>query len=161
MTDGLSAEANRPQSIDERRATGAALAYWEAIRGSRMCPTIDDLDPDDIPELWPNTFVLDLREVRGECGTVSSGHAVRKPYTGTEAAHGRIGDCLPAAIRERILQFVEAAAEVVQPLADSSSYTNSQGETILYRSAIMPLGDESGAVTHLFGVLGFKTVGNA
>ncbi len=161
MSDGLSAEENRPRSDAERRATGAALAYWEAIRGARMCPTVDDIDPDDIPDLWPNTFVLDLREVRGGCETVSSGTAVKKPFTGTEPAHGRIGDCLPAAIRERILQFVEAAAEVVQPLADSSSYTNSFGETILYRSAIMPLSDDSGIVTHLFGVLGFKTVGNA
>jgi hypothetical protein len=58
MTDGLSAEANRPQSEDERRATGAALTYWEAIRGARMFPTIDVIDPNDIAELWPSTLPL-------------------------------------------------------------------------------------------------------
>jgi hypothetical protein len=161
MTKGLSAAANRSQSIDERRATGAALAYWETIRGSRMCPTIDDIDPGDIPELWPNAFVLDLRDVRGEGEAVVSGSALKDPHMGAEPTQGRFGDRLPPAIRDRILQFVEAAAEVVQPLADSSSYVNSRGETILYRSAIMPLSDASGIVTHLFGVLGFKTVGTA
>jgi len=99
--------------------------------------------------------------VRGECAAVSWGQAVEKPYLGTRPAPGRIGDCPPPAIRERILQLVEAAAEVAQPLADSNSYTNSHRVTILYRSAIMPLGDAGGIVTHLFGVLGFKTVGNA
>jgi hypothetical protein len=157
MTEGLSSEENRTQSADERRATGAVLAYWETIRGARLCPTIDDIDPADLPGIWPNIFVLDLREVRGETDTVSSGTAVKKPYVGTGPIDEQLGESLPPAIRERILQFVEAVAEVVQPLADSSSYTNSEGETVLYLSAIMPLGDENGTVTHLFGVLGFKS----
>ena len=51
-----------PQSFgsDERRMHVRAYNYWAKLLGSRVFPSIEDLDPENLPDFGPNSVLLDF-----------------------------------------------------------------------------------------------------
>ena len=42
----------------ERRLNMRLMAYWWDCRRDRRFPTLDDVVPEDLSDVWPNCFVL-------------------------------------------------------------------------------------------------------
>ena len=44
----------------ERRMVLRPLTYWRELCGDKSFPSFKDVDPSAIPDIWDNSFVLDL-----------------------------------------------------------------------------------------------------
>ena len=140
----------------DRRTTGFALRYWDERKRGRRCPATADLDPGESPRLRDHAFVVAVAtESHGFTVTYSGPSLAR--LCGADPTGQPIDRCLPAPLRERTVQFLETATSLKRPMADSSRYTDNAGNVVAYRTVLMPLAGERGAVDHLFGVLTYKT----
>ncbi|MBT5415453.1 MAG: PAS domain-containing protein [Rhodospirillaceae bacterium] len=145
----------------ERRATGAALAYWDSLRGERDCPSVEELGIERMPDLNRNAVLIALEADGRTPGMVAYGGEEVERLCGTRTRGRTVGECLPSGMRDRTTQVLAAAAAVRRPLADSDRFSDAAGDTVLYRSVFMPLADADGRITHLLGAFSFKTVGSA
>lgn len=48
-----------PQGV-ERRLVLRLLGHWRKLCGDREFPCFSDLDPAEIPDMWLNSFVIEL-----------------------------------------------------------------------------------------------------
>ncbi|MDA0701733.1 MAG: PAS domain-containing protein [Proteobacteria bacterium] len=145
----------------ERRATGAALAYWDSLRGGRDCPSVEELHIDRMPDLNRNAVLIALDSDGHSAGTVAFGGEEVERLCGTRTRGRTVWECLPSGMRERTAQVLAAAAAVRRPLADSDRFSDAAGDTVLYRSVFMPLAGADGRITHLLGAFSFKSVAAA
>src|SRR5437868_14345399 len=46
----------------ERRLTLQLVAYWEKLRNSRPMPSENDINPEELGELWDYCFLVQVRD---------------------------------------------------------------------------------------------------
>ncbi len=141
----------------ERRDIAFALHYWDQIRGKNNFPAKADVDPDQLRDLWPFVFLVDLGD-SPESSVVTYGGDAIADFCGCNPSGQSAADCFPPAVWDRMMYLFGAALKQRQPLGTSDSFTLGDGRDIIYRSVIMPLSDDQGEVTSLLGVIKSKAI---
>ncbi|MDX1975419.1 MAG: PAS domain-containing protein [Rickettsiales bacterium] len=138
----------------ERRITLRLLSYWEKQRRGRDMPTEQDIDPQDVRDLWPNCFIVHVEDLgKADYQYSFLGEAIARAYQGnlldgsTTLVGTPYADRLNACYSEVIINR--------KPLIDEGEFRNIHQETIKYRQCLLPLGDEDG-VTAIFGGMRYK-----
>ena len=154
----------RPFLDSERRDIAFALHAWEECRGSKPLPNFKEMTAEELNGAWPFAFILDLNI--GGAARSDLSHAVIT-YSG-EALFDFFGhdpeglspaEGLPRAVWERLQHVFDAVIEQKRPLGVSDHYTLRDGREGIYRSILLPLGDEEGNLARLLGVIKFKFSG--
>ena len=143
-----------PGRSGERRMVGRALALWEKLRDGRSFPSRADCDGSGAGDLAPNTFLIKVSESEENDEVVGCGPALREAL-GSDPTGQKVSKVLPSAT-ERGLTFWRVAAELKKPIADIGSFTNAQGQEVLYRSVLLPLSDDQERVNFLLGAFSFR-----
>src|SRR5262249_16733676 len=138
----------------ERRLTVKLLAYWERLRGNRAMPQRGDLCPEDIRDLWPYCFVIDLAGLKPDVAYL--GERVRAAYYGRHAALPHEGDTLLALSVKKSAPRSAKGARRGTRILEEGELINASGERILYRQCLLPLGSDS--VEAIVGAMRFRVM---
>ncbi|MFW0776470.1 MAG: PAS domain-containing protein [Rickettsiales bacterium] len=141
-------------SFRERRLTVRLLAYWERLRRGKVMPTEEDIDPDDIEDLWENCFLVHVTDIdKPDYNYTYLGKAIDEAYRGHLSESEASGMVCPQAkwLKEHYLKIVETR----KPIVEEGEFTNLNNKIVKFRQCLLPLGtgDE---VKAIFGGMRYK-----
>ena len=141
----------------ERRLVLRLLGHWRDLCGDRTMPTFEALDLASIPDMWPHCFILD----RIEGGSVPVFRAVGEAFA-AQAGVALVDTPITAAPGNTLAgHAVSYASEVVRtgiPISRGGTFTNADGNTVLYRSIILPMSDDDVTISGLLGAANCREV---
>ncbi len=131
----------------ERRLTYRLFNYWEGLRNNRPFPALLEIDGNAIPEMWPWCFVLEAKQ---------GFSAPYFHYLGKELARYS-GVFLSGEADWRMTLLDKASShlgrtlEARAPVLIEDELRRYDGRELLFRSIMLPLGDDGATVTHVLG----------
>lgn len=138
----------------ERRITLRLLAYWEKLRKGRDMPTEEDVDPEDIRDLWDNCFLIHISDLHKD--------GYNYIYLGTEiknAYQGGLTDAdMNGMVSPNAAKLENCYTEIIntcKPVVDEGEFINGHGDLVKYRQCLLPLG-KNGQVEAIFGGMRYK-----
>ncbi len=137
-------------ALQERRLTMRLMALWQDIRSGRPCPLAESFDPERVPDLWPDCFLLepDTEWSQSRFKHVGDRLAAMSNLTRTDITL----DQVPASTL--LATALRAAGDVLRvkhPLLDSGEYIDAAGTRFLYRVILLPLEAKNGNIGCLLG----------
>jgi hypothetical protein len=132
---------------DERRQIRNLLTYWLQTCGNRAFPTLADIDPDRIADIWGNCFLLDTADNREFPFFQYLGPSLAK-YSGVLLS-GKT-DWAMTLLDKAVHNFKEAVEKRV-PIMVEDSLARYDGRVILFRSVMLPLSDDGKTVNYILG----------
>jgi hypothetical protein len=138
----------------ERRLTLRLVAYWERLRGPRQMPSENDIDPEDLEELWDYCFLVQVRDLaKQDYNYTYLGSAIVEAYrSGLDADD----PCSLVALNANKLtssyhQVISARA----PVIEEGEFRNLHGDIVKFRQCMLPLSHGTD-VEAIFGGMRFK-----
>ena len=137
------------QKVMERRLTSRLLAYWERVRGDRLMPTENDLNPDgDISDMWDDCFLIHVSDIEMDgYNFIFLGDNIRVSLVGEDTEPTRIWDALNV---KRLAPSIQQVLEKKAPLLDEGETYNDANQLVKYRQCLLPIG-EGDKVLAIFG----------
>ena len=145
---------------DERRMQVRAYNHWASMLGERNFPSIEELDPHNLPDFAPYSVLLDFStgiedpaiqflgdELAQECGT--QGHISRLSGVPSRSLLSRITD--------HYLQILANQA----PIGFEAEFVNQRGATILYRGILLPYSSDNDTIDFIYGVINWKEMADS
>lgn len=131
--------------------------YWDKLRGTRPFPQENEIDPDEIADIWNSCFLISIDDVTKRMG-------YRYSYLGSELVNAFGDDANNPEVAMRLLSMAlvpntEKLDEVIekkQPVIDDGEFLNRHNISVRYRTCIVPFGYENGQVSHIFGVMRWR-----
>lgn len=161
----LQTSSNQPQSMDttdmfdiEHRYHQQLQAYWEQLKGNRRFPLEREINPDEIEEIWPSCFLVSIDSVTKTTGYRYSylGHEMQAAY-GEEPHNPDIVHRLDCTDTSRMIARFDEVLATGQPVIDESSFINTNGLHIRYRTCMLPLGlQDHTTVGYILGCMRWK-----
>ncbi|QGR02708.1 PAS domain-containing protein [Ehrlichia ruminantium] len=145
-----------PEYVSERRAIKILFSYWNELRADKAFPSIEEIDPEEITDIWPYCFIIEVRENSEEkyhCTYI--GEAAKDLYKSdikVYAESQNIKLFFPQVI-ENLFDYLESVLENQEPIIDESETEGADGNYIKIRECLLPLGN-NGKITHIIGVIG-------
>lgn len=140
----------------ERRLPHRLLRYWNEIKGDRLMPHENDIDPDVLGGDWDYCFVLqtrDLANVTDYNFTYLGKKIVAAHNDGSLAG----ADEMLVSTNARMLSSrFERVLETKAPVLEEGEFLTSHNRRVFYRQCILPLGSEQKGVEAFFGGMYFK-----
>lgn len=143
-----------PVAIVERRLVRNLLSYWERRRGEREFPSLQDIDPAEIAELWPSCFVLDTASNHRFPYFRYLGRSLAR-HSGTFLSGKR--DWTLSLLDKAVYRYREAV-ERREPVLVEEELTLYDGTMLLFRSALLPLSDDQQTINFILGAADGKLV---
>lgn len=131
--------------------------YWDKLRGERQYPNENEIDPDEIKELWPSCFLISLDDVVRRLG-------YRYSYLGEDLIEAYGDDMKNPDVALRLLStasipLVHKFDDVVKngnAVIDEDEFVNVKNLKVKYRACMLPLGFQGNHVSHILGCMRWK-----
>jgi hypothetical protein len=144
-----------PVGQDERRMQVRAYNHWASLLADRNLPSIEDLDPDSLPDFGPFSVLLDFTNGIDD-------PAVR--YLGAELAVEcdapagivRLSDVPTRSLLSRITDHYMQILANQAPIGFEAEFVNQRGRTILYRGILLPFSSDDDTIDFIYGVINWK-----
>ncbi|MCH2037966.1 MAG: PAS domain-containing protein [Rickettsiales bacterium] len=139
----------------ERRITRRLVSYWKEIYNTKgVFPKESDIDADDLEDIWDNCFLLNIKinpenkQIKGVYSYLGASllEAYGCNFTGEDFYSSMISANNPDVAHKFMLSI-----NAREPVIAEGSFVNGAGMEILYRQCFLPLCNDSGIVTHVFG----------
>jgi hypothetical protein len=144
-----------PVGQDERRMQVRAYNHWASLLDNRNFPSIEDLDPEALPDFGPYSVLLDFTggidnpsiqflgdQLAAECGTHDS-------IDNLAAVPSR---SLLSRITDHYMQILANQA----PIGFEAEFLNQREKTILYRGILLPFSSDDDTIDFIYGVINWK-----
>jgi hypothetical protein len=145
------------QPLDrDKRLTMRALHHWRDILGSRAFPRSADVDAAALGDDWRNCLLIGLTTPleRSQFRHVGCNLC---PAPGIDFAGRPLAECREHTVLREATSYISRVLERRVPIGVGGSIA--QGDrAFLYRSILMPLSDDAGAVDAIFGAASFREV---
>ncbi|MAK97597.1 MAG: hypothetical protein CL807_00360 [Citromicrobium sp.] len=146
-----------PVGQDERRMQVRAYNYWAGLLGDRTYPSVEDIEPDSLPDFSENSVLLDFtsgienpaiaflgKKLAGECGSA----------TPIETLADVPSRSLLSRITDHYMQIIANEA----PIGFEAEFINQDGLTVLYRGILLPFSTDDETIDFVYGVINWKEV---
>ncbi len=140
----------------ERRATVRLNILWNRLRRGKAMPSMNDLNPDNLPVSWTQCFILPLQDgepemfdfVGSALASISGGDLTGRAVTeiSDNTALARTLNAVPAVVASGAPQIVEGQA------------SDTDGGYLLFRAILMPFGSDRRSTDTLVGAITYKRV---
>ncbi len=140
---------------DERRMQVRAYNYWAGLLDERNFPSVEDIEPENLPDFGPYSVLLDFStgienpaiqflgdKLALECG--ANGPIKHLSDVPTRSLLSRITD--------HYLQIIANQA----PIGFEAEFVNQRGSTILYRGILLPFSSDDDTIDFIYGVINWK-----
>ncbi len=132
-----------------------AYNFWAAMLDGRNFPSIEDLDPQDLPDFGPYSVLLDFTggidnpavqflgdTLAEECG---DGQAIR-----------HLADVPARSLLSRITDHYMQILANQAPIGFEAEFVNQRESTILYRGILLPFSSDDETIDFIYGVINWK-----
>lgn len=140
---------------DERRMQVRAYNLWASLLGNRSFPSIEDFDPDNLPDFGPYSVLLDFTEGLENPGVQFLGDKLAEEC-GTEGPIERLGDVPARSLLSRITDHYMQILANQAPIGFEAEFVNQRGATILYRGILLPFSSDDDTIDFIYGVINWK-----
>ncbi len=140
---------------DERRMQVRAYNHWASLLADRAFPSIEDLEPENLPDFGPFSVLLDFtagiedpaiqyigRALGGECGA--------------DIAIERLSDVPSRSLLSRITDHYMQILANQAPIGFEAEFVNQRDATILYRGILLPYSSDGETIDFIYGVINWK-----
>ena len=130
--------------------------YWDGLRGNRKFPSENEINPDDLSDIWPSCFLISIDDVTRRLGYRYSylGESLIEAY-GDDINNPEITMRLVSSSDAPMIHKFDEVLKSMQPVIDESEFVNLKHLNIRYRTCLLPLGTD-GVVTHIIGCMRWK-----
>lgn len=140
---------------DERRMQVRAYNFWASLLDGRNFPSVEDLDPEELPDFGPNSVLLDFT-----CGTEDPavqflGERLAEEC-GTEGTIRTLADVPGRSLLSRITDHYMQIIANQAPIGFEAEFVNHRGATILYRGILLPFSSDNDTIDFVYGVINWK-----
>jgi len=140
---------------DERRMHVRAYNYWASLLGTRIFPSIEDLNPDELEDFSTNSVLLDFTGGIENPAISYLGTALRTEC-GIDGTITHINDVPARSLLSRLtdhyLQIIANSA----PIGFEAEFVNQRGVEIMYRGILMPFSSDDDTIDFIYGVINWK-----
>ena len=142
---------------DERRMQVRAYNFWASLLTDRVLPSIEDLDPHNLPDFGPNSVLLDFSLGIEDPAIVFLGEKLAAEC-GTSGPIAKLSDVPSRSLLSRItdhhLQIIANQA----PIGFEAEFVNHRGVPIMYRGILLPFSSDDDTIDFIFGVINWKEI---
>ena len=146
-----------PEAIgqDERRMQVRAYNHWAGLLGERTYPSIEDLEPANLPDFGPNSVLLDFSSGIEDPIVVYLGELLGEEC-GAQGDISRLSDVPPRSLLSRITDHYLQILANQAPIGFEAEFINQRGATIAYRGILLPFSSDDETIDFIYGVINWK-----
>jgi hypothetical protein len=140
---------------DERRMQVRAYNFWASLLVDRNLPSIEDLDPDNLPDFGPNSVLLDFSLGIENPAIVFLGAKLAMECGAT----GKIETLSDVPSRSLLSRITDHHLQIIAnqaPIGFEAEFVNERGATIMYRGILLPFSSDGETIDFIFGVINWK-----
>ena len=154
MRDAENAKVTSAQPVRrsgrERRLVLRLLDYWRGVLGDHTYPSMSDIRSDDIADMWPFCFILDIDESRDDPILRYVGEELVTCY-GEPCENLRISELRKGSLLFCVTSYVGEILHKGVPISYGDSFKSKNGEGVLCRSILLPLSDNDETISLILG----------
>ena len=148
-------ESLSPVGQDERRMQVRAYNHWASLLAERNFPSIEDLDPEALPDFGPYSVLLDFTAGIEDPAVHYLGAKLAREC-GTDGEIATLSDVPSRSLLSRITdQYMQIIANQA-PIGFEAEFVNQRGQTILYRGILLPFSSNDDSIDFIYGVINWK-----
>ncbi len=165
-TDGAVRELP-PEAIgqDERRMQVRAYNHWASLLDEQSFPSIEALEPTELPDFAPNSVLLDFSAGIDDPVVQYLGNRLAEECTGRAADQigtiERLSDVPPRSLLSRITDHYMQIIANQAPIGFEAEFVNYSGSAVLYRGILLPYSSDGETIDFVYGVINWKEVADA
>ena len=115
----------------ERRLVLRLLDYWRGITGDRSYPSLNDVRSDDIADMWPFCFVLDVSENAEDPLLRYVGEEIIECY-GAPCVTLRVSEIRKNSLLDVATSYRDEILRKGVPISYGNSFKNTNFQTFLF-----------------------------
>ncbi len=140
---------------DERRMQVRAYNHWASLLDNRNFPSIEDLDPENLPDFGPHSVLLDFTGGI-ENPAIQFLGAKLGEECGGDGPIRSLDDVPARSLLSRITDHYMQILANQAPIGFEAEFVNQRGSTILYRGILLPYSSNDETIDFIFGVINWK-----
>ncbi len=140
---------------DERRMQVRAYNHWASLLGERTFPSIEDLEPTDLPDFGPHSVLLDF-SAGIEDPVVQYLGPILGEECGAQGVIHRLSDVPPRSLLSRITDHYMQIMANQAPIGFEAEFVNQRAQAILYRGILLPFSSDDETIDFIYGVINWK-----
>ena len=147
-----------PPSIigqDERRMQVRAYNHWASLLDNRNFPSIEDLDPEALPDFGPFSVLLDFTGGIENPSIQFLGEKLAEEC-GAEVTISTLADVPSRSLLSRITDHYMQILANQAPIGFEAEFVNQREATILYRGILLPFSSDDETIDFIYGVINWK-----
>jgi hypothetical protein len=144
-----------PVGQDERRMQVRAYNYWTSLLGDRNLPSIEDIDPDSLPDFGPYSVLLDFTSGIENPGISYLGDKIALEC-GADVEIATLADVPSRSLLSRITDHYMQILANQAPIGFEAEFLNLNGQTVLYRGILLPFSSDDDTIDFVYGVINWK-----
>ena len=140
---------------DDRRMQVRAYNFWASLLVDRNLPSIEDLDPDKLPDFGPNSVLLDFSSGVENPSIVFLGDKLAAECGGS----GPIRTLADVPSRSLLSRITDHHMQIIAnqaPIGFEAEFINQHGVSIMYRGILLPFSSDNDTIDFIFGVINWK-----
>ena len=141
---------------DERRMQVRAYNHWAGLLEDRNFPSIDDLEPGNLPDFGPFSVLLDFTAGIENPGVVYLGDQLAQECDISVPDLRTLSDVPSRSLLSRITDHYMQILANQAPIGFEAEFVNQRGSTILYRGILLPYSSNDETIDFIFGVINWK-----
>ena len=144
-----------PVGQDERRMQVRAYNHWASLLDERNFPSIEDLDPEALPDFGPYSVLLDFTAGIDDPAVQYLGARLAREC-GTDGEINALSDVPSRSLLSRITDHYMQIIANQAPIGFEAEFVNQRGQTILYRGILLPFSSDDDGIDFIYGVINWK-----
>ena len=146
-----------PVGQDERRMQVRAYNFWASLLDNRSFPSIEDLDPENLPDFGPNSVLLDFSSGIENPAVQFLGARLAEECAGIGSGPIRqLSDVPSRSLLSRITDHYMQILANQAPIGFEAEFVNQRGATVLYRGILLPFSSDDDTIDFIYGVINWK-----
>ena len=140
---------------DERRMQVRAYNFWASLLVDRNLPSIEDLDPQNLPDFGPHSVLLDFSSGIEDPAIVFLGEKLAVEC----GASGKIENLSDVPSRSLLSRITDHHLQIIAnqaPIGFEAEFVNDRGAAIMYRGILLPFSSDNDTIDFIFGVINWK-----
>ncbi|MBS0482268.1 MAG: hypothetical protein JSR96_08970 [Proteobacteria bacterium] len=144
-----------PVGQDERRMQVRAYNHWASLLDNRNFPSIEDLEPEALPDFGPFSVLLDFTQGIENPAIRYLGDKLAIEC-GVDGEIESLDDVPSRSLLSRITDHYMQILANQAPIGFEAEFVNQREMTILYRGILLPYSSDDDTIDFIYGVINWK-----
>ena len=145
-----------PQGV-ERRLVLRLLGHWRKLCGDRRFPSFAELDPEEIPDMWRHSFVIELSEDTGAPVFRAMGEVLAQEVV-TSLVDNPVSNAPEESLPGKAIVYLDEVLTKAVPVLRGGEFVRSDGTRVLYGSVLLPMSDDGEKISGILGAANCRSV---